>query len=114
MLFSLNFSQLQATAVIWAAQLIDTCTTNTIANVQLVGDLDVEILVALTSTMSSVVGALALDHTRDIGLSNRKNAIDKSLGAVLRLLQVRFWHFLVMNKKKTFRNAVFGKLGLGI
>ncbi|XP_033639226.1 uncharacterized protein LOC117299811 [Asterias rubens] len=79
--------ELKASTVILAAELIETCSKNTIANVHLSGNLDIDILVALTSTMSSVVSALGLDHTLDIGMHNRVTAVNRTLNGVLDLLQ---------------------------
>ena len=83
--------QLMINTVILAARSINSSMTSAVTNARLLGQLDVDILVALTSTMSSVVSALAMDHTRAIGLRYRKAAVQTSVGAVQGLLLVGSW-----------------------
>ncbi|XP_022082101.1 polycystic kidney disease protein 1-like 1 [Acanthaster planci] len=79
--------ELPINTVILAAQSVNSSMTSAVANAHLLGQLDVDILVALTSTTSSVVSALAMDHTQAIGRRHHKLAIQRSVGAVQGLLQ---------------------------
>ncbi|XP_038044344.1 polycystic kidney disease protein 1-like 1 isoform X2 [Patiria miniata] len=79
--------ELQVDTVILAAYSVNSSMASAVASARLLSQLDVDILVALTSTTSSVVSALAMNHTQAIGVGQRKVAVRSSLGAVMELLQ---------------------------